>query len=158
MFSSRRTRSRFQPTLPLRGATRRALGAVLLCIVSTHAPLAGSDMALDPVGAHNLAVSTHAPLAGSDYLRHRLKRVIGVSTHAPLAGSDVQLSLTRSGRKAVSTHAPLAGSDCPTPRLGTSHLPVSTHAPLAGSDVDLAKPTPQGVGFNPRSPCGERLR
>ena len=79
----------FQPTLPLRGAThrrrrpRRAAGrfnprspcgerphrgvpAARGHLVSTHAPLAGSDApSLADDGTSEL-VSTHAPLAGSD--------------------------------------------------------------------------------------------
>ena len=43
MFSSRRTRSRFQPTLPLRGATLVGRRGGQAEFVSTHAPLAGSD-------------------------------------------------------------------------------------------------------------------
>ena len=58
--------SKFQPTLPLRGATGQP-GDVLRCQdVSTHAPLAGSDVPRRNHHAIASQVSTHAPLAGSD--------------------------------------------------------------------------------------------
>ena len=34
---------------------------------------------------------------------------------------------------------------------------VSTHAPLAGSDLSVGNAARNQCGFNPRSPCGERL-
>ena len=58
----------FQPTRPLRGATPtdpsrgRPLG------ISTHAPLAGRDVARS-VCFDTESISTHAPLAGRDLLR-----------------------------------------------------------------------------------------
>ena len=56
----------FQPTLPLRGATAQTLAGVRVAPVSTHAPLAGSDVH-DVLERLLLGVSTHAPLAGSDH-------------------------------------------------------------------------------------------
>ncbi len=57
----------FQPTLPLRGATYGARVGARAPLVSTHAPLAGSDD--DGATGYCLGdVSTHAPLAGSDHL------------------------------------------------------------------------------------------
>ena len=36
--------NKFQPTRPLRGATRRLFRTVIWLIISTHAPLAGRDL------------------------------------------------------------------------------------------------------------------
>ena len=56
----------FQPTRPLRGATPQPLGcAVLIITISTHAPLAGRDAAGKSIGGSS-DISTHAPLAGRD--------------------------------------------------------------------------------------------
>ena len=102
-------------------------------------------------------VSTHAPLAGSDPLNHaRVCSLVVVSTHAPLAGSDGPSPL-RSAADRVSTHAPLAGSDALGTGAAVGGDPVSTHAPLAGSDEGLRVLHVDGHSFNPRSPCGERL-
>ena len=59
-------------------------------------------------------------------------------------------------KRPVSTHAPLAGSDDSTASSRRQCSRVSTHAPLAGSDKAPGAQRPRGIGFNPRSPCGER--
>ena len=82
--------------------------------------------------------------------------VLAVSTHAPLAGSDAE-ERTQAVDDGVSTHAPLAGSDHLPQAQRVKHLAVSTHAPLAGSDVTSNGTPSKNTGFNPRSPCGERL-
>ena len=57
---------KFQPTRPLRGATKRSLEQSNKTKISTHAPLAGRDHVRaanrSPIGN----ISTHAPLAGRD--------------------------------------------------------------------------------------------
>ena len=187
---------RFQPTLPLREATwspstamwrsagfnpRSPCGerrlqdvlVVVLRVVSTHAPLAGSDDREGGPLAVGLDVSTHAPLAGSDPRRRPFGcgtgcfnprspcgerraraqaegRAQHVSTHAPLAGSDRPACPSRPFR-CVSTHAPLAGSDGVldgVPHVGS----VSTHAPLAGSDDALRITRSSPAMFQPTLP------
>ena len=56
-------------------------------IISTHAPLAGRDMAI-PLLSISVVISTHAPLAGRDPQQLEMYRVYLISTHAPLAGRD----------------------------------------------------------------------
>ena len=125
--------------------------------VSTHAPLAGSDVKHSASPLDHV-VSTHAPLAGSDEQTdcgpsrphprfnprspcgERLPPVAGdvlrvrVSTHAPLAGSDIPFPKVSSFPSSFQPTLPLRGA---TGRpLKHSLAPaVSTHAPLAGSDV-----------------------
>ena len=103
--------------------------------VSTHAPLAGSDVVFDRGLVGHDGVSTHAPLAGSDHGRARYGAGRRVSTHAPLAGSDVVNMMAFTNLESVSTHAPLAGSDEQHSGHEVVCLGVSTHAPLAGSDL-----------------------
>ena len=80
---------RFQLTLPLRGATTRCRRHRQPRIVSTHAPLAGSDptAASPPIAPHGFQLTL--PLRGAT-----AAPVIRIADHI------------------VSTHAPLAGSDC----------------------------------------------
>ena len=59
------SKEEFQPTRPLRGATRRRRDGFGRGTISTHAPLAGRDR-LDDRGGLSDAISTHAPLAGRD--------------------------------------------------------------------------------------------
>ena len=147
--------SRFQPTLPLRGATEETHELGGLHGVSTHAPLAGSDLTVSmvtsvprgfnprsPCGERPLqprehlgpiAVSTHAPLAGSDERRRPPLEAQAVSTHAPLAGSDRAGAARGTPRQGFNPRSPCGERPGPLQRVQGGHR-VSTHAPLAGSD------------------------
>ena len=124
-----------QPTLPLRGAT------------SDYACSARTPARLQPT----------LPLRGATSGRRRAEPAQAASTHAPLAGSDYRYTGRFTGLVGASTHAPLAGSDAQFGRHNRDRL-ASTHAPLAGSDIAKGGSPPRLVGFNPRSPCGERRR
>ena len=103
-------------------------------LVSTHAPLAGSDFVAMSRPLTTSPFQPTLPLRGATWCGASYGYAGQVSTHAPLTGSDV-LEVPGQQGLGVSTHAPLAGSD----RQGTagveSPTTVSTHAPLAGSDV-----------------------
>ena len=100
-------------------------------------------------------VSTHAPLAGSDCLSGLLSGARIVSTHAPLAGSDRRCR-RRCPPRRVSTHAPLAGSDSAfaVPNWHTRQFQPTL--PLRGATFVQVGYRCRCFCFNPRSPCGER--
>ena len=147
--------SKFQPTLPLRGAT--PLLHLPKCRVCFN-PRSPCGERLAHYARHLVDnhVSTHAPLAGSDQRGERVRSGVRVSTHAPLAGSDEYEPLTIVTHQGFQPTLPLRGatraSTCtrwrhrrfqPTlPLRGATKLAeldghdgmVSTHAPLAGSD------------------------
>ena len=78
----------FQPTRPLRGATYVQGSRIRRCMISTHAPLAGRDVACDRDFKSQSGISTHAPLAGRDIAPVTIHADQRISTHAPLAGRD----------------------------------------------------------------------
>ena len=150
--------SQFQPTLPLRGATSaRTRHSECLTCFNPRSPCGERP---GVVGVHVVGgiVSTHAPLAGSDAADLRGPVGRRVSTHAPLAGSDGH-DLPHSSAHHVSTHAPLAGSDEHNRFHILIKLKFQPTLPLRGatrtgpSCADRAR-----WRFNPRSPCGERRR
>ena len=165
--------SGFQPTLPLRGATVDAHGVLHPHAVSTHAPLAGSDILGHAQGRIFSSFQPTLPLRGATPNEDRRSLRRWVSTHAPLAGSDKEAQAAAHHHE-VSTHAPLAGSDRPiqAPKSSPSRfqptLPlrgatglgraderpgcVSTHAPLAGSDAFSSLTTPLCQLFQPTLP------
>ena len=102
---------RFQPTLPLRGAT----------------PMWWS-MFCRPVFQPTL------PLRGATIAYADAKEPEDVSTHSPLAGSDQQTSKGLEEFPTFQPTLPLRGA---TPRVVVREVAylVSTHAPLAGSDI-----------------------
>ena len=144
----------FQPTRPLRGATRLCCGR-----------------------CRNMDFNPRAP-CGARPIRQRETQVWRISTHAPLAGRDFTdtgsfadrflFQPTRPLRGAtfraeslglvslISTHAPLAGRDTPVADAAAAAA-VSTHAPLAGRDISCRIAWFGLIDFNPRAPCGARL-
>ena len=145
----------FQPTRPLRGATRRAVGLDVVVPISTHAPLAGRD-ALDGRVALHEGISTHAPLAGRDRTESGSPAAErNFNPRAP-CGARRSHQQGKRDRKSISTHAPLAGRDVATGwRAGSRHK-ISTHAPLAGRDSMPWSIRLKTCDFNPRAPCGAR--
>ena len=137
VYTSRlgRTTAKFQPTLPLRGATGKYPNSrIVEEMFQPTLPLRGATTPNATKCAATLFQPT-LPLRGATSGNTKSSRQKRVSTHAPLAGSDRCASSTTRGPRQVSTHAPLAGSD----RKGDSAVGYV-------------------VSFNPRSPCGERPR
>ena len=150
----------FQPTRPLRGATKKLDSFTGHTFISTHAPLAGRDDCTTrqisrrryfnpraPCGARRQASNCSTtetqkfqptrPLRGATQLFHGAFPMSFISTHAPLAGRDREVADDPSPFS-ISTHAPLAGRDidnyCKNP-----YKLISTHAPLAGRDSTLPR-------------------
>ena len=168
----------FQPTLPLRGATvQRQHVVVAVGVVSTHAPLAGSD-----VRGHERRlverVSTHAPLAGSDPLQTLAKDpVVKFQPTLPLRGATSPRGPSRRPPSRFNPRSPcgerpgnsaglMAGTSFqPTLPLRGATLPYLTYffvlvfqptLPLRGATSCCSGRWAASGGFNPRSPCGER--
>ena len=81
-------KAQFQPTLPLRGATWTGGGrARRPSCFNPRSPCGERHRMIDRQ-IRSLVVSTHAPLAGSDRVCGPVELRRQVSTHAPLAGSD----------------------------------------------------------------------
>ena len=80
-----------------------------------------------------------------------------ISTHAPLAGRDCNSSrscLTSS----ISTHAPLAGRDDFPTMVSQSKFAFQPTRPLRGATFMARSIFSVLQNFNPRAPCGARLR
>ena len=171
------TRTRFQSTLPMRGATVPKSISHIFANISIHAPHAGSDF-LPMILINSSRISIHAPHAGSDGTYPQYwQGMAGFQSTLPMRGatpywvcrldsSRFQSTLPMRGATAltralhkertISIHAPHAGSD--GVRLSSMIMNfISIHAPHAGSDNIRIKIFKVYVYFNPRSPCGERL-
>ena len=80
--------ARFQPTRPLRGATREAAEAVIAPAISTHAPLAGRDWGEAYDVPYTKKFQPTRPLRGATKKTKDKIHSKNISTHAPLAGRD----------------------------------------------------------------------
>ena len=163
---------------PLAGCDRMVYRHAKQLFISIHAPLAGCD-GIRASRYTAVWISIHAPLAGCDqksFLSRlprenfnprtpcgvRLVLVVRfgfsatISIHAPLAGCDM-MSTEQRKQQNISIHAPLAGCDMSFLQR-TSWLRISIHAPLAGCDNFSFQIPFCFFHFNPRTPCGVRLR
>ena len=68
-------KSRFQPTLPARGATGCTAENPFVAVISTHAPRTGSDTLRCNKSAAR-RISTHAPRTGSDSTVQHVRKVL----------------------------------------------------------------------------------
>ena len=149
----------FQPTRPLRGATScsGARSTIFIETFQPTRPLRGATETAEVRPAPD-DISTHAPLAGRDFVAGYLQTLVRqISTHAPLAGRDRELFGECEERKYFNPRAP-CGARQITPSCTQTTWPISTHAPLAGRDVHQRPDGKDGGDFNPRAPCGARRR
>ena len=146
--------SRFQSTLPARGATRAGSPQHRHHTISIHAPRTGSDAVGIGIKDGIYIFQSTLPARGATIPYADAPRYMTISIHAPRTGSD---NAKRHPQEQIdiSIHAPRTGSDLRrTKRQSPSE--ISIHAPRTGSD---GRSTGQLVGcadFNPRSPHGER--
>ena len=88
MTARRMSSLAFQPTLPSRGATHRVHITSELSDISTHAPLAGSDITPAVFPRKGGKFQPTLPSRGATEPAGVLYQAGRISTHAPLAGSD----------------------------------------------------------------------
>ena len=132
--ASEKTRTLFQSTLPVRGATEKDEISALMTAISIHAPRAGSDVNRHENRCCGWGISIHAPRAGSDGVKCAGQTIPQISIHAPRAGSDVSPSSFMCDEKTnFNPRSPCGERRC-----------VRT---ISAS---------WRIYFNPRSPCGER--
>ena len=127
----------FQSTLPVWGATATEVHHIKHADISIHAPRVGSDL---PSGAYLRLTATvfqsTLPVWGATRLGHCL---------AGIQPDQFQSTL------------PVWGATVYLDRYGHRHW-ISIHAPRVGSDHNRQSGLLHTNYFNPRSPCGERLR
>ena len=169
----------FQSTRPLRGATEPCTGVFGREPISIHAPLAGRDRT--PF-CHKEAVkhfNPRAPCGARPVARGPYHGLYIISIHAPLAGRDVARLAERMDRTYFNPRAP-CGARQQAVRYSVSYISfqstrplrgatrdlvgcsgrvgISIHAPLAGRDRPGSALQSPCCYFNPRAPCGARLR
>ena len=146
--------TRFQSTLPSRGATYACVTVVLALLFQSTLPSRGATSAT-PLFMISLIFQSTLPSRGATLPSRLYNKPSSISIHAPLAGSDA----TRDGRFGLwgdfNPRSPRG--ERPTILLKLSHgWTISIHAPLAGSDRISSIATIMRMYFNPRSPRGER--
>ena len=148
--------SRFQSTLPARGATLEDGYSQAGDWISIHAPREGSDCRHIQCRDCNSNFNPRSPRGERPLTLAVYRPAWTISIHAPREGSDQLIMETLSETYDISIHAPREGSDswrcttCADARKFQSTLPARGATGSDVSDLDA------GQNFNPRSPRGER--
>ena len=147
---------KFQPTLPLRGATFFTEAELAELEFQPTLPLRGATppcprcrpalRRFNPRSPCGERHATNAAAATTNMFQPTL----------PLRGATLPQS-SDGAPVAFQPTLPLRGATKRLPHHPRTS-PVSTHAPLAGSDHGENAQERSEAGFNPRSPCGERRK
>ena len=147
----RAQKSRFQSTLPMRGATLPAYAQLHHLQISIHTPHAGSDLGGICGISSDFAISIHTPHAGSDYRRGcKDSRIQDFNPHSPCGERPQRI---RSGLPPAdfNPHSP-----CGERQRLKWHFDVirkiSIHTPHAGSDPMSCRPAPSPLRFQSTLP------
>ena len=148
-------RTGFQPTLPLRGATLTALHPSRMVSFQPTLPLRGATSQNRLVNGQRI-VSTHAPLAGSDPTgRMFVPRDDPFQPTLPLRGATATRGACAHGAS-FNPRSPCGERLC-LARGFTVNVRFQPTLPLRGATDATPRYRPTHWSFNPRSPCGERL-
>ena len=146
----------FQPTLPARGATEVTLTSKWKCIISTHAPRTGSDALPWVIRSSPSPISTHAPRTGSDTMRGFGQGVLEISTHAPRTGSDESAFKLAASGVTFQPTLPARGATTGTPSSPAMCAHFNPRSPHGERRGQIPSRCSSAGHFNPRSPHGER--
>ena len=170
----------FNPRAPC-GARRRSRASTPFWThISTHAPLAGRDLALQAEAAAVRYFNPRAPCGARRRQPPPSRRASHFNPRAPCGARLQCLSCPRRDNSPFQPTRPLRGATMsryedffralfqPTrPLRGATRGPsdegfgqrgISTHAPLAGRDPSAPISLSCRTNFNPRAPCGARPR
>ena len=126
-------RTRFQPTLPVRGATEKLAGVNRREEISTHAPRAGSDIC--GPGRPSLVpdFNPRSP-CGERQQGGRIEALdILFQPTLPVRGATCKATTIRPPRRYFNPRSP-CGERLASVVANKPHVKISTHAPRAGSD------------------------
>ena len=158
-----------------------ALAPKLAIVISIHAPRAGCDLATEsgtdrrrayfnprtPCGVRReftigykyfTTISIHAPRAGCDSKkRPKYAQPLTFQSTHPVRGATSLFAVSLDNASEFQSTHPVRGATC---RSGAGHYKqaISIHAPRAGCDMTAIRRRSRQSNFNPRTPCGVRLR
>ena len=148
--------SEFQSTRPLRGATKASYFNQRYEEFQSTRPLRGATV-LPGLVSDYIIISIHAPLAGRDPPgTPGVWRCPDFNPRAP-CGARRLSTIRSSGTARFQSTRPLRGATLGY-TVSSAFSIISIHAPLAGRDRNPSGPGRCSRYFNPRAPCGARLR
>ena len=147
----------FNPRTPC-GVRRTAMGkqSGFLLFQSTH-PLRGATPYPRDY-CWRRCISIHAPLAGCDGHARQEQRDHGISIHAPLAGCDWAATIDGTTLTAFQSTHPLRGATPRRPGRAARRWNFNPRTPCGVRLRSAGRDHAGRVHFNPRTPCGVRPR
>ena len=168
----------FQSTRPVWGATNSAKMGDASVTISIHAPRVGRDAQADQAGGRIL-ISIHAPRVGRDFNRRVYADVQRFQYTRPVWGATGKMRTRAKTRRNFNPRAPCGARQGIKEKYGKTSLfqstrpvwgatlagaqpvfvdVISIHAPRVGRDETGGADGGAESDFNPRAPCGARLR
>ena len=144
---------------PLRGATALAARISRTAQFQSTRPLRGATRTASTPSGGTANFNPRAPCGARRIGRRHGHARLRISIHAPLAGRDCDKYCILRGQPVISIHAPLAGRD-ELFQLGDELdiMLFQSTRPLRGATYAVVVPHTYARYFNPRAPCGARLR
>ena len=142
----------------MRGATSSLLCTIGAVHISTHAPLAGRDFALPSAATSGRKFQPTRPLRGATFtIAPFSARCCHFNPRAP-CGARPLCAKCKKTMLNISTHAPLAGRDFLGDLNKRAGIKFQPTRPLRGATAPWSENPSSSTDFNPRAPCGARLR
>ena len=155
MGSPVRSDSSFQPTLPVRGATRWVVDGMTSELFQPTLPVRGATLVGLDRGCHH-RISTHAPRAGSDGRKSPPGgRRCNFNPRSPCGERLSARFLSASTSCYFNPRSP-CGERLDTRMVVTGYYQFQPTLPVRGATMVSVMPVMILFNFNPRSPCGER--
>ena len=153
---SRRIHRVFQSTRPVWGATRDTLDVEAVALVSIHAPRVGRDPHGRTCSDRPHCFNPRAPCGARPSHSSIRGTALCFNPRAPCGARPIGQRTVPRAELFQSTR-PVWGAT-PSQDFGFYVVGVSIHAPRVGRDLRRPSPAALAVCFNPRAPCGARLR
>ena len=147
----------FQSTLPMRGATLMEKHKMRPISISIHAPHAGSDSITRTAKSKSINFNPRSPCGERpmDELK-KLCGEAGFQSTLPMRGATIVPDPVCTSCS-ISIHAPHAGSDDVSSKTTYKEWLFQSTLPMRGATCCSCYLRHKRY-FNPRSPCGERLK
>ena len=146
---------RFQPTLPVRGATLGERHHAAVDVISTHAPRAGSDDSQQLAGADRLYFNPRSPCGERPPPAASPPARPNFNPRSP-CGERPTRSWPTAWRTNFNPRSP-CGERPGASEPSTSMTRFQPTLPVRGATLRAPRRSCCRHYFNPRSPCGERL-
>ena len=148
----------FQSTLPVWGATFGGAHLVNGSHISIHAPRVGSDHQFRLQNSTRPDFNPRSPCGERRFLPDQEDGPAQNFNPRSPCGERLDTARAVLPAEGFQSTLPVWGATVPLQPVVFPLFVISIHAPRVGSDHAAPQQRPSRADFNPRSPCGERLR